>query len=49
MKVLVLESSTSSAKAMLYSDSEGVLKVLTRAYTANESDIQTLDPEKVFI
>lgn len=49
MKVLVLESSTSSAKAMLYSDSEGVLKVLTRAYTADESDIQTLDPEKVFI
>ena len=48
MKILVLESSTSSAKAMLFSDSEGVLKLQSREYTSRESDIQTQDPERVF-
>lgn len=48
MQILVLESSTTSAKGLLYSDRQGVLKVTTEAYLPQYSDIQTQDAEGIF-
>lgn len=48
MQILVLESSTTSAKGLLYSDRGGVLKVTTEAYLPEYSDVQTQDAESVF-
>ncbi len=48
MRILVLESSTTSAKALLYTDRQGVLKVMTEAYLPEYSDGRTQDAEGVF-
>lgn len=47
MRVLVLESSTSSAKAMVYDDQSGILRLLTRAYPPSVSDGATQDADGV--
>lgn len=48
MKILVLESSTTSAKAMLYSSEKGVLAIKTETFFPEYSDIQTQDAEGIF-
>lgn len=48
MKVLVLEASTTSAKAMLYSEDAGVLAVQTLPYDSSISDVYTHDPDRLF-
>lgn len=47
MMILVLEASTTSAKAMLYSAQEGVVSVNTIPYDASFSDIKTQDADCV--
>ena len=47
MSVLVLEASTSSAKAMVYDAERGVVCVRTRAYDAHISNVQTQDADGV--
>lgn len=47
--ILVLESSTSSAKAMLYSSESGVVSVTGHAYEDMYEDITIHDGEKVFL
>ncbi|WP_343209301.1 gluconokinase [Anaerolentibacter hominis] len=46
--ILVLESSTTSAKAMLYSTLTGAVSVKTKAFEAMYEDITIHDGEKVF-
>lgn len=48
MLILVLEASTTSAKAMLYSAQKGVLAVKSLPYDASFSDVKTQDADKVF-
>lgn len=51
MVVLVLESSTTSAKAMLYDNKQGVVGMLSEAYapgTFDIGEIGTQDPEAIF-
>ena len=48
MLILVLEASTSSAKAMLYSAEEGVLALRTLPYDPSYSDVKTQEADKVF-
>lgn len=43
MKILVLESSTASAKAMLYDTEKGIIKVTGKTYPASVCDIVTQD------
>ena len=47
MQVLVLESSTTSAKAMVYDDKKGVVRMTTRAYPSQVSDGATQDADGV--
>ena len=48
MKVLVLEASTTSAKAMLYDSSNGKYKVRTKAYANIRNDVTKHDAEYVY-
>ncbi len=48
MLILVLESSTTSAKAMLYCSDKGVLDVRTRAFTGLPADPATQDAQEIF-
>lgn len=48
MHILVLESSTTSAKAMLYDTDKKTYKVKTKSYTLSDSEITTHNPENVF-
>ncbi len=48
MRILVLESSTTSAKAMLYDSALGVLDVKTQNYPPEYTDNATQDAEGVF-
>ena len=51
MLILVMESSTTSAKAMLYDDKRGVVGMLSEAYapgTYDVGEIGTQDPEAIF-
>lgn len=48
MLILALESSTTSAKAMLYCTERGVLDLLTEEYLPETSDIETQDADGVF-
>ncbi|SNS17581.1 gluconokinase [Anaerovirgula multivorans] len=48
MYILVLESSTTSAKAMLYDTEKGTYEVRTKAYTLCYDDITLHDAENVF-
>jgi len=45
MAILVLEASTSAAKAMIYDQEKGALNLITRMYPGNISDVVTIDPE----
>ena len=47
MKILILEASTTSAKAMLYHAKDGVLAVDSVPYDASFSDIKTQDADRV--
>jgi gluconokinase len=49
MFILALESSTTSAKAMLYSTSEGVKNLVTKEYLTENNDGRTQDAEGVFL
>ena len=49
MQILVLESSTSSAKAMLYNDIKGISETITEQYDPQCGDIRIQDPERVFL
>jgi gluconokinase len=49
MLILALESSTSSAKAMLYSTTNGVINLVTQEYLPENSDGMTQDAEGVFL
>ncbi len=49
MLVLALESSTTSAKAMLYSTIDGVIDLVTQEYLPQNSDGRTQDAEGVFL
>lgn len=48
MRILVLESSTTSAKAMLYSSEKGVLAIKIETFLPEYSDIETQDAEGIF-
>ena len=43
MLILALESSTTSAKAMLYDTENGGMKLLTKEYSAKVNDTLTQD------
>ena len=45
MKVLVLEGSTASAKAMLYDSEQGILRTEGKTYPAEVCDIVTQDAD----
>ena len=49
MLILALESSTTSAKAMLYSTMDGVINLVTQEYLPQNSDGRTQDAEGVFL
>ncbi len=49
MMILALESSTTSAKAMLYSTTEGVIDMVTQEYLLQNNDGRTQDAEGVFM
>lgn len=49
MLILALESSTTSAKAMLYDTENGGMKLLTKEYSAKVNDTLTQDAEGVFM
>jgi gluconokinase len=49
MLVLALESSTTSAKAMLYSTEDGVINMVTKEYPLVDNDTQTQDAEGVLL
>lgn len=48
MEILVLEASTTSAKAMLYHTAEQSFEVKVRAYTGNYEDVSIHDAENVY-
>ncbi|MGI6003889.1 MAG: gluconokinase [Christensenellales bacterium] len=48
MAVLVLEASTSSAKAMVYDQDKGIVNIYTEAYAPQISDVATHDADGVF-
>lgn len=48
MYILVLESSTSSAKALLYCTEKGVIDIKTKTYLTQYNDIETQDADGVF-
>ena len=48
VNVLVLESSTSSAKAMVYSSERGVLAVRTKGYENVGADVTRHDADSIF-
>ncbi|MCI5481041.1 MAG: FGGY family carbohydrate kinase [Lachnospiraceae bacterium] len=48
MYILVLEASTTSAKAMLYDTSDGSFEVKVRAYTGNYEDVTIHKAENVY-
>lgn len=48
MLILVLEASTTSAKAMLYDGERGILKVDSRSYPPTINDVATQDTEGVY-
>lgn len=48
MQILVLEASTSSAKAMIYRPETGILRLCTRPYSAAASDVCTHDADAVY-
>nr|WP_122012938.1 FGGY-family carbohydrate kinase [Maliibacterium massiliense] len=48
MAILIMEASTSSAKAMVYDAARGVQRVVTEAYPASVSDVATHDALGVF-
>lgn len=48
MQVLVLEASTSSAKAMLYDDKKGIIAYNCTPYSGETSDSETHDAEGVY-
>jgi gluconokinase len=48
MRILVLESSTASAKAMIYDTSDGSFQVQTRPYTGNYEDVRIHRADLVF-
>ena len=48
MKVLVLEASTSSAKAMLYHSEKGIIAYTSLPYSSGISDVGTHDTEGVY-
>lgn len=45
MAILVLEASTSAAKAMVYDTEKGTLNLITRMYPGSISDVVTIEPE----
>lgn len=47
MSVLIFETSTSAAKAMVYDLQKGVTNIITRAYPHSVSDGSTLDAERM--
>lgn len=49
MQVLVLESSTGAAKAMLYDNETGVVEILTESYDSDIGGHGTLDAQKVYL
>lgn len=48
MKILAMENSTMSAKAMLYNTDTGKSSVMTKRYEEMHSDTTLHDPEAVF-
>ncbi|MCD8249355.1 MAG: hypothetical protein LUC60_05835 [Lachnospiraceae bacterium] len=48
MQILVLESSTSSAKAMVYDTDSGAFEVKSHPYTGNYEDVRIHKPDLVF-
>lgn len=48
MQILVLEASTTSAKAMLYSTEQGILDLMTEEYHAHVSDVGSQDADGVY-
>jgi len=49
MLILVLESSTTSAKAMLFSTDAGVIDLVTKEYLLENNDVESQDGEGVFM
>lgn len=49
MYILALESSTTSAKAMLYSTKGGVVSLVTKEYLPENNDGRTQNPDGVFL
>lgn len=47
MKILALEASTSSAKAMIYDTDKGVIEVRSKAYDTEHCNVVSMDAEKV--
>lgn len=47
MLILALETSTTSAKAMLYSSEDGIVDVITKEYPTEVSNTLTQDPEGI--
>lgn len=45
MAILVLEASTSAAKAMVYDQDKGAVNMITRMYPTAISDVVTIEPE----
>lgn len=48
MNILALEASTSSAKAVIYSDTKGIIAARDRAYDPNISNVVTQDPDGIY-
>ena len=48
MQILILEASTSSAKAMIYDSQKGIIRVATRPYPQELSDVTTHDAQGVY-
>lgn len=48
MHILVLEASTTSAKAMLYNTEDGTFDVKVKAYTGNYDDVTIHKAENVY-
>ena len=49
MEILVLEASTTSAKAMLYHTEDRSFEVKVRAYTGNYEDVTIHNAENVYL
>jgi gluconokinase len=48
LNILALEASTSSAKAVIYSDTKGIIAARDRAYDPNISNVVTQDPDGIY-